>query len=269
MLGNYHLLFGLSANTSQHEYRNNEHFLSVLDQELSSFTSDQSRSQYIIFTGVNNEVFCQDFTDPIDSLTTFETYSITHELILVKMETHTHAYLSYAFDRLLVKKLRTMQEHDEDIRGFASAHVEGEDRKKRADQIYQPRRLPRHRSRQWPSLVLEVGYTEGQRKLDSDIDWWITQSNGDVKSAITISADPGVKRIVIYQWHGNNPRQQVYRNVLSQNYGGAINTSNSNPLVITFEHLFLRQRDANEQDIIFTIDDLKEFAKDVWEVQFE
>jgi len=60
----------------------------------------------------------------------------------------------------------------------------------------------------------------------------------------------------------------VYRNVLSQDDGQPIKTSDANPLVITFEHLFLRQPDGNEQDIIFTIDDLKEFAKDVWEVQF-
>ncbi|KAH8689851.1 hypothetical protein BGW36DRAFT_432817 [Talaromyces proteolyticus] len=269
MSGNYHLLFGLSSNTSQHEYQNNKHFLSVLNQELDIFTADQSKSQYILFTGVTNEVFRRDFTDPIDSLTDFEIYSITHELIIVKMESHTHAHAHSVFNALLIRKLVTMNDHDKDIRYFASAHVQGDDRKKRADQIYQPKRLPRHRSRHWPSLVLEVGYTEGQRKLESDINWWITQSNGDVKSAVTIAVNPRVKQIVICQWYGNNPQQRVYRNALSQNDQGAIQTSNPNPLVIPFAHLFLRQPSGNEQDITFTIAELKELAKNVWEVQFE
>lgn len=39
--------------------------------------------------GVNNKLFRRDFTDPIDRLTDFETYSITHEVIIVKMESHT------------------------------------------------------------------------------------------------------------------------------------------------------------------------------------
>lgn len=264
MSGNYHLLFGLSANTPQYEYRSNEHFLSVLDEELSLFAVDQSRSQYIVFTGVNNEVYRRDFRD----LTDIETYSITHELVIVKMETHTHAWAHSYFNLLLHDKLKTMN-HDEDIRHFGYAHVEGDDRKKRGDQIYQPKRLPRHRSRHWPSLVLEAGYTEGQRKLNSDIDWWITQSNGDVKCAITIAVNPRVKEIVFCQWYGNNSQQRVYRNVLSQDGRGAIKTSHSNPLIISFEHLFLRPAVGNEQDIAFTIADLKKLAKDVWEVQFE
>jgi hypothetical protein len=269
MAVDYHLLFGLSANTPQYEYRSNKYFLSVLDQELSLFAVDQSRSQYILFTGVNNEVFRRDFTDPIDRLTDFETHSTTHKLIIVKMESHTHASAHSDFNVMLVGKLTAMHDLHETVRYFASAHVQGDDRKKRADQIYQPRRLPRHRSRHWPSLVLEAGYTEGQRKLNSDINWWITQSQGDVKSAITIAVNPKAKEIVICQWYGNNPQQRVYRNVLSQDDRGAIKTSNPNPLTISFEHLLLRPPFENEHDIIFTIADLKRFAKKVWEVQYE
>lgn len=269
MSGNYHLLFGLCPSTPQHEYQNNEHFLSVLNQELQLFSVSQSKSQYIIFTGVNNEVFLRDFKDPVHRLTEFETYSIAHELILVKMESHTHGYAHSLFNNELVGKLNIMHGHSKDIRGFGGAHVQGKDRMKRADQIYQPRTLPRHRSRHWPSLVLETGNTEGQRKLESDIDWWLTQSNGDVKSAITIAVNSRVKQILFCQWHGDNPRQRVYRNELSQDGRGAIKTSNPDPLVITFEHLFLRPASGNEQDFTFTIADLKDFAKNVWEVQFE
>lgn len=65
----YRLLFGLSANTSQHEYRNRSHFLSLLSHELDVFDRDtERRSEYIIFTGVDQETFRADFVDPVNSL---------------------------------------------------------------------------------------------------------------------------------------------------------------------------------------------------------
>ena len=233
-------------------------FLIVIKLEVNTF-----------FTRVNRDIFRRDFANPINNSTEFETYSIPDEIIIVKMESHTHACAHSAFNLLLYKKLGTMHGLDEQIIAFAGAHVQGEDRKKRADQIYQPRRLPRDRNRQWPSLVLEAGYTEGQRKLNSDIDWWITQSRGDVKSAITIAVNPRYKEIVFCQWYGNNSRQKVYRNALSQKGRGEVKASNPAPLTIPLEHLILRPRSGNEQDIIITTTDLKELAKKVWEVQFE
>ena len=271
MSGNDHLPFGLSANTPQYEYQGTRHFLSALHHELDLFAADQSKSQYILFTGVSTDIFRRDFANPTGNSTEFEIYSIPDKIIIVKMESHTHAWAHEAFDWLLHDKLIAMPGHlDKQIRGFASAHVEGDDHKKRADKIYQPKRLPRGRSRQWPSVVLETGYTEGQRKLNSDIEWWITQSKGDVKSAMTIAVNPKYKEIVFCQWYSNGSSQQkVYRNVLSQNGRGQVKASNPAPLTIPFEHLLLRPRSKNEEDIVITTADLEEFAKDVWEVQFE
>lgn len=45
--------------------------------------------------------------------------------------------------------------------------------------------------------------------------------------------------------------------------------TNPDPLVIKFDHLFLRKPSGIERDITFTIDELKEFAQDIWEVEFE
>lgn len=265
--GNYHLLFGVSANTSQYEYQNSRHFLSILDQELRIFTSNpKSKSEYIIFTGVDEKTFHRDFLDPVDGLIDFETYSTTQQLILVKMESHTHGFTHRAFDNLLHDKLRDMNNANEHIRPFGSAHVQGKERIKRADESYKPRRLPSYRTNKWPSLVVEVGYSEVQQKLGSDVDWWLTQSDGDVKSVITIAVNKRIKEITICRWHGTG---RVYRNVLSQNGRRAVKNTDPNPLVITFEHLFLRLPLGIEKDIIFTVDELKKFAQDIWEVEFE
>ncbi|QKX58844.1 uncharacterized protein TRUGW13939_05972 [Talaromyces rugulosus] len=262
----YHGLFGLSALTNQYEYGNSRQFLSIVNQELGLFMTDhKSRSEYIIFTGVDGQTFRRDFLNR-DGPADFETYSITHQLILFKMESHTHGIAHRSFDHMLHDKLRDMGNGDRQIRPFGSAHVQGEERKKRADESYQPNRLPRHRSNHWPSLVVEVGYSEVQRKLESDVAWWSTESAGDVRAVITIAVDPRVKRMIICQWHGTN---MVYRNVLSRPYGGRMQNTNSNPLVIEFDRLFLRAPQGIEANITFTIDELGEFAELVWEIEFE
>jgi hypothetical protein len=258
-------LFGLSALTNQYEYGDSSRFLSIVDRELGLFMADhKSRSEYIIFTGVDGQIFRRDFHTR-DGLLDFETYSITHQLILFKIESHTHAFTHRAFHDILHDKLRDMGNVQSQIRPFGAAHVQGEERKKRADESYMPKRLPLYRRNHWPSLVVEVGYSEVQRKLESDVEWWSTESAGDVKAAITIAVDPRVKQMIICQWHGTN---MVYRNVLSRAYGGRMRNTNSNPLVIEFERLVLRAPQGIEADIIFTIDELNNFAEEVWEVEF-
>lgn len=105
-----------------------------------------------------------------------------------------------------------------------------------------------------------------QRSLETDVEWWATESDGDVKAAITIAVNPSVKQMIICQWHGT---EMVYRNVLSREYGRRMQNTNLNPLVIEFERLFLRAPQGVENDIVFEIDVLNEFAEEVWEIEFE
>lgn len=53
------------------------------------------------------------------------------------MESHTHAYAHSLFNEELLDKLKSMQKSRDNLRFFASAHVQGDDRIKRADQINQ------------------------------------------------------------------------------------------------------------------------------------
>lgn len=263
----YHNLFRLSALTNQYEYGDSKRFNSIVNEELRLFTADhKSRSEYIIFTGVDGETFDRDFVSHDGDATDFNTYSATHQVILFKMESHTHALAHRTFDHMLHDKLRDMGNMQDQIRPFGAAHVQGEDRKKRADESYLPKRLPRARNNHWPSLVVEVGYSEVQRSLEGDVEWWSTESDGDVKAAITIAVDPRVKQMIICQWNGT---EMVYRNVISREYGQRIQNTNVNPLVIDFERLFLRASQEVEKDIVFSINELNSFAEEVWEVEFE
>lgn len=264
---NYKVLFGLSADTNQYEYHNHKHFLSVLSEELDAFIAHpRSRSQYIIFTGVNEDIFRRYFVDPDDGLTDFETYSIPHRLILVKMKPRTHAFTHRSFGDLVHGKLLDMNIKALGLVPFGSAHIQGKERIKRADEIYQPTRLPKRRTKHWPSFVVEVGYSDAQRKLQGDVDWWMNESSGDVKSVVTIATDRTCKEITICQW---NRMGEIYRNVLSQDGERDVRASNQDPLVIAFDDLFLRRPSGIEKDIIIPVDELKDFAEDIWEIESE
>lgn len=72
---------------------------------------------------------------------------------------------------------------------------------------------------------------------------------------------------------GQEPTRD-YRTVLSQQQAGRnnnnIDISNDEPLIIHFEHLFLRTATPpKERDIIIGADDWEDFADNVWEIQFE
>ena len=71
---------------------------------------------------------------------------------------------------------------------------------KEPDASYIPSSLPAGRSENWPSFVIEVGYSESSVKLRTDAAWWIVQSNGDVRAALTIHISPR-RPAILYELH--------------------------------------------------------------------
>jgi len=56
-------------------------------------------------------------------------------------------------------------------------------RSKEEDEAFGPRtRVGRNA---WPSVVIEVGYSETEPQLEMDANWWITKSGGQTKFVIT------------------------------------------------------------------------------------
>lgn len=241
MAADYLEIFGLSADTAQHEYRNKKEFFFNRDREVSFFLNNPNRdgSDYILFTGLSESSFNRDCVE--DSFG-FESYFPELGILLLKMESHTHAFTHRKLSKIIDEQLSAMHHQiDEDLLPFGSAHVQGEDRKKRADESWVPRRLPKFRSNKWPTLVIELGFSESNRKLIKDIEWWMTESKGDVQVAITVGINQRYKEITIENWRfDNNGRAptKIYCTVLSQDFAGeqSIRISNDQPLVIEFSN---------------------------------
>ncbi|KAJ5227773.1 hypothetical protein N7489_008481 [Penicillium chrysogenum] len=119
--------------------------------------------------------------------------------------------------------------------------------------LKKPTRRGRHsdshgRSNDWPSVVLEVAFSESRDKLQSDITYWLRASGGDVKMVITLQINQYSLNITIEDWgtQGDNSVNHLYQTVQISRKGSEITTTGS-CLVIEFEKLFLRPPHRTER----------------------
>ncbi|KAH8690461.1 hypothetical protein BGW36DRAFT_364041 [Talaromyces proteolyticus] len=263
--------FGLNPNTQQYEYRGKKHFLSTRAQELDLFRGDRTgtRSQYIIYWGIHRDTFCRDFENTEDEFNV-ESYFPCLGIILIKMISPPHEVAHERISSIMTLKLAAMNRMDKNVFETGRSDRTTVQRTKQPDTSYQPKRLPKGRSRQWPTLTIEAGYSESRRKLADDARWWLTASQGDVKAVVTISIGQKQRSITFEKWALVQQQPAVaYRAVLSQEDGrNSIHTTNDNPLIISFQDMFLRPAQGEkEKDIEIEMDDLKEMAESVWEVR--
>ncbi|KAL3434213.1 hypothetical protein BDV09DRAFT_186011 [Aspergillus tetrazonus] len=100
--------------------------------------------------------------------------------------------------------------------------------------------LPRGRSQDWPSAVLEDAFSEAKAKLQTDVRYWLRASEGDVKIVFTIQIDHNVPKITIEKWN------------------------QTSPLRIGFQKLFLRSPSTlKERDVEIGEEELQLLAEDV------
>ncbi|EEA21809.1 conserved hypothetical protein [Talaromyces marneffei ATCC 18224] len=264
--------YGLGKNTPIYEYQDAPHYSAAIIHEVNLLETHRDRSQYVIFTNVDQEQFSRGFKGNTDTIP-FGSYYPRLQILLTKIETKTHANASRDFEAALIKKLAAMKDLDKQLVKVGGAHIETVDRTKRADNAYQPQRLPKYRDQLWPTVVVEVGYSESLRKLANDARWWLTASNGDVKTAITISINQKYREITFEKWGLNTEEEPVvlYRVQMQQDaVCQHVKVSNKSPLVIGFEELFLRpSQEACEGDIVFSQDELKKLASMTWDVHFK
>ncbi|QSS52441.1 hypothetical protein I7I53_08071 [Histoplasma capsulatum var. duboisii H88] len=168
---------------------------------------------------------------------------------------------------------------EEEIGLDGTARVHGLQRDKEPDCSYRPRILPAGRATKWPSMVVEVANSGSQNQVDADAHWWLENSNGDVKIAVTISIQrTGTRRITIRRWEtiGRPTRANPYITVIKlmqevnivRQPNGSITTTGTAPLRLPFEKVMLRRPSMLlEGDFLILDEALKELGQEVWEVQ--
>jgi hypothetical protein len=164
----------------------------------------------------------------------------------------------------------------------AKIHTGPDGSQKEPDQCFRPRVRPNPTD--WPTLILEVGYSETLAQLHRDADWWIEKSNGQVQIVVLVklSTTTTTKRMHIEVWHSvpnpQNPLTAIRADPPQQTVditapsGAAlanptVYTVTGSPLILDFQRIFLRAPVAPEADFSFGVADLQEWAVDAWEEQ--
>lgn len=138
----------------------------------------------------------------------------------------------------------------------------------------------------WPTLVIEAGYSESMDRLLSDMRWWFSASNHDVKIVILTKFHRRQPQphIILQRWEEEpqaarpgatttrsaSPLIPVLRQMIAITQNSATNPPtydvDSTTLVLSFQLLFLRNPGPGEGDFVFDIAELQDFASRVWSV---
>jgi hypothetical protein len=124
-------------------------------------------------------------------------------------------------------------------------------------------------------VVLEVASSETSGKLRHDAHYWVDPARGQANMAIAVKVYAKKTQITIEQWEWNSELSRPISKacLTMRKSGGKIRFDPDQPtpqLLIPFHLLFRRPAEGkSERDIIFSTQELVEFATVVWEVQFE
>lgn len=260
---------GLSPTTSEYPYQGMQHFQDMIHKEAAE--PDQS---YVIFSNIDENTFLRDF-DEFHSHS-YSDYFPQLRIILARMpasELHEEAHGE--LNNTLLIKLAAMGVRTQ-LRSLVGADVVTPTRTKKPDQSYRPVNLPAGHSNRFPSVVIESAWSERQSKLADDARWWLNASQGELKTAITISVQKKKRAITIEKWEaisrptrgepGKMVPEVVQKVTMTREGDGKPVHVTGAPLVIGFDKLFLRpaEEDKGEGDVFLDNDDLTLVADLTW-----
>jgi len=248
----------------RYPYKGRDDFVEIWDYELSI----PDRDDYFLMTNINKHTFEHDFVGTDDNffLKTCNEYCHLSQSLLIRMRSAEREYARAEFTNLIsVAAVQMGLPHA--LQFLGSRDYQLGPKKKQADDAYVPKVLA---SRPYPSVVLEVAWSESASKLRADAERWLTVSNGEVKAAITILVKKRSFDIIIQRWNivdGALVIQQETR-IMKQDSG--VNSRASvvfigAPFIIPFHILFLRPAapSTNEGDIVLADIDLIHLARDI------
>ncbi|OJD21487.1 hypothetical protein ACJ73_07169 [Blastomyces percursus] len=268
MQARHEFLAHLPPDTHEYKYHGFSSLKEVTNKEYNQFLEHDNRSPYIIFTNISPEEFVihnEDFPGRVD-------YSPPLQVLILTMVCLPHEEAASLFDQIVGEKAVKMK-----IRRLlsfrAATRSKTPDRNKQADRSYGPRELPPGRSAEWPTVAVEVGFSETREKLKSDAAYWLNQSSGDVLTMITIDIKRGSGNIYIILWKRPvvtneypNPEPEVDQKIkIYRGKGSQAANLTGDELRIPFRHMMLRDPRPGEGDFVITRDELlHDLADGIW-----
>ena len=233
--------------------------------------------QYLAFERVKNADLAKidNARTSLGRHTRMSYYADTELLIIKLMPSVKHDAAHRMLSDDLVSKIRAMGVPKREFASLGSGRIKGDHSLKEADEAYKPLPL-RGLSQDWPTMIFECGLSESLNRLRTDAGWWLNESGGHVKIALLISLKSTLPLIHIEKWQLRSGQRPMTRAVASNSHqppqlptcGQEIdidhNTVTGAPLVLEFENIFLRAPLPPETDVVFTAQDLLDWAELLW-----
>lgn len=269
----------LPAETPRHDYQNFQRFLEIINSQFSQDpTSPEFISDLVVFYNIHPRNLQDLATELKYTPAKLSSYDPTHHVITLKMASRMHSGAALKFSSFVDAWTRSMGLRRV-LYPAGSALVPGESKRKAPDASWVPKWPGSKTRRHWPSMVVEVAFTESRTNLENDIRFWLKESKGDVKIAVTITVQrqkPG--KIVLEQWEftpsTKNTRSQqgtlrVVQTMTATRKQGQ-STLISGSFVLAFEDIFLNSKasEPGASDLIISHSDMEELAEDIWFQQF-
>jgi hypothetical protein len=262
-------LEGLPLSTKRYRYQGKEHFLHTYYLELDRFAHSKSdTSEYILFD-IDADALEKDFLDPDieDRSFTFDSFDKEKNFILIKMKSDEHAQATQQIGLSIMEKLLHMGLRAA-VKPFPSIRAGAQG--KHPDNGWGPVRPPPGHD-QKATVVVEVGLSESQAKLERDVTFLLDPQKGKANIALTVKLNRRKPQITIdkYEWDGDNECiNMVQRIQITETSSGDDVTVSNGSLVIPFEELMMRPSSSPaENDIIIDMEELKDIADSIWSVQ--
>ncbi|GFF33901.1 hypothetical protein IFM46972_04045 [Aspergillus udagawae] len=260
-------LEGLPSTLNVYPWEGPDHFQNVVDSELYQSKDPECSSPCdgIIFSDVSETIFKRDFEEGTDLSKQWKSYNQSLQLLFVEiaMSTPEHTEATQNFNYILKEAVDRMGLSTA-LKSFSGTKIRGHDWAKVPDNGWVPSRPPAGRSRKWPTVVLEVGVSQRNSKLEEDARFWLEQSEGDVKISLAISVNRRIPEIVLEKWKVSNGKPAMTQKVIVWRHNEDTLFDNE-PLIIEFEDLFLREADIpREGNIEFDQGNLRRLAEKIW-----
>lgn len=153
--------------------------------------------------------------------------------------------------------------------------METQDRRKEPDGSWGPRQRYSETNIKWPTVVLEVAFSEPKDKVKGDAWWWLYQSNTAVLKVITIDIKRPSGDVYVTLWERGaaqsrqHPRPEAKAvstlDIFRGQYGNPARLEGTD-IAVPFKDMLLRDPDTShgEDDFIFSQAELLEIAEDIW-----
>lgn len=250
---------------------------------------NEGESEWILLTDIDDQTFAHDFLldlefdmdDDDDDQhhhenqhnnykqseipLSWSSFDANLNLLFVRMPIlKPHEVAAQTFNELFLDAVApTGLKYELDFTGSMTCY--GEKGRKQAEYSYLPYRVPRGRSRGWPSVVLEIAFSENGSKLMSDVRFWLNRSHGNVKIALTLRVDRQIPLVTIEAWEANEKGRLHRTQRVTIERTGTDTIKVSGPLAIGFEKLFLRKADIpRETDMVMDSGKLETLGRIVW-----